>query len=320
MSTPKLKIVEHQPTGLQRLVADYLAHQRSRGLSAQTAALTANVIEHTFLPWCAKEHVVAPEQLTQQVLDRWSAYLLEDHRTPRGKPLARASVRTYLRTLGSFVRWAQEADETTIGSKVKARQPLAEHRLMETLTREEIQHMEDVAGEERDKLMIRLLANTGIRLGELLGLRSADLVEQGRERYIKVRGKGARERLVPLKPELYVRLRKYAERGRPADARAERIFVTTRRSPASGEYEPLAPRSVQNMIKWTAAAAGIERAVHPHLFRHSYATWALRKGMNPLQLQRILGHADLSMISGVYSHLTATDAYTAMLDLMRTED
>jgi integrase/recombinase XerD len=74
------------------------------------------------------------------------------------------------------------------------------------------------------------------------------------------------------------------------------------------------------MIKWHAQAAGIERAVHPHLFRHSYATWALRKGMNPLQLQRILGHADLSMISGVYSHLTATDAYAAMLDLMRADD
>jgi len=42
--------------------------------------------------------------------------------------------------------------------------------------------------------------------------------------------------------------------------------------------------------------------------------------MNPLQLQRILGHADLSMISGVYSHLTATDAYSAMLELMRAED
>jgi integrase/recombinase XerD len=318
MPSPKLKIIEARASALDRLVADYLAHQRGRGLSAHSIALTAAVIEQGFMPWCVKEHVSSPEQLTQQVLDRWGAYLLEDHRTPTGKPLARESVRTYLRTLGSFVRWAQADD--AIGAKVKARQPLAEHRLMETLSREEIQRLEDVAGAERDKLMIRLLADSGIRLGELLGLRAGDLVEQGRERYIKVRGKGARERLVPLQPGLFMRLRKYAERGRPTDTRAERIFVTTRRSPATGEYEPLAPRSVQNMIKWHAQAAGIERAVHPHLFRHSYATWALRKGMNPLQLQRILGHADLSMISGVYSHLTATDAYAAMLDLMRADD
>jgi site-specific recombinase XerD len=317
MASPKLKIVEHRPSALERLVADYLAHQRSRGLSAHTAALTANVIQHTFLPWCQKERVTTPEQLTQPVLDRWATYLLTEHRTPAGKPLARESVRTYLRTLGSFVRWAQETDDA-IGSKLKAHQPVAEHKLLETLTRAEIQKMEDAASVDRDKLMIRLLADTGIRLGELLGLRHGDLVEQGRERYIKVRGKGARERLVPLKPELFIRLRKYADRGRAGTS--ERIFVTTRKSPKTGQLEPLAPRSVQNMVKWTAEAAGIERPVHPHLFRHSYATWALRKGMNPLQLQRILGHADLSMISTVYSHLTASDAYTAMMALMRAED
>jgi len=73
------------------------------------------------------------------------------------------------------------------------------------------------------------------------------------------------------------------------------------------------------MLRFTAEAAGLGRHVHPHLFRHSYATWALRKGMNPLQLQRILGHADLTMISTVYSHLNASDSYTAMLDLLRAE-
>ena len=317
MARPKLKIIEQRPSALALLVADYLAHQRSRGLSAHTAALTAAVIEQGFMPWCQKERITTPEQLTQHVLDRWSAYLLESHRTPAGKPLARESVRTYVRTLGSFIRWCQADD--AIGSKVKAHQPVAEHKLLETLTREEIQKMEDAASTDRDKLIVRVLADTGIRLGELLGLRRGDLVEQGRERYIKVRGKGARERLVPLKPELFVRLRKYADRVRTAGTGA-RIFVTARRSPKTGEYEPLAPRSVQNTIKWVAETAGIERAVHPHLFRHSYATWALRKGMNPLQLQRILGHADLSMISTVYSHLTATDAFTAMMDLLRSEE
>src|SRR5437763_9160783 len=87
VASPKLKIVEHRPSALERLVADYLAHQRSRGLSAHTAALTANVIQHTFLPWCQKERVTTPEQLTQPVLDRWATYLLTEHRTPAGKPL-----------------------------------------------------------------------------------------------------------------------------------------------------------------------------------------------------------------------------------------
>jgi integrase/recombinase XerC len=321
MNKPLQIVKPRATTALETLVADYLAHQRGRGLSPRSMGLTAAVLEKHFLPWTAKERVTTPDQLTQRVLDRWGAYLLEDHRTPAGTALARESVRTYLRTASSFIRWAQGED--MINPKLKARQPVAEHRLLETLTREEITRMEDTAGPERDKIIIRVLANTGIRLGELLGLRLTDLIEQGppskRERYIKVRGKGARERLVPLLPALSQRLRRFAERGRRGAA-GERIFVTNRKSPKTGEYEPLAPRSVQNMIHFTAEEAGIERSVHPHLFRHSYATWALRKGMNPLQLQRILGHADLTMISGVYSHLNESDAYTAMMELMRAED
>jgi integrase/recombinase XerD len=306
MKSKRLTLVAAKPSNaLETLVADYLAHQRGRGLSPRTAALTANILERTFLPWSAESGINAPDQLSQRALDRFSADLLD-------RKLARESVRTYTRTVGTFIRWAQADD--AIAAKLKLHQPEAEHKLVETLTREEITKLEDAAKTERDKLIIRLLADTGIRLGELLGLRAADLIEQGRERYIKVRGKGARERLVPLAPALFQRLRRYAGRDN------ERVFVTNRKSPKTHNFEPLAPRSVQNMIGFTAEAAKIKRNIHPHLFRHSYATWALRKGMNPLQLQRILGDADLTMISTVYSHLTPSDSYTAMLELLRADD
>jgi integrase/recombinase XerD len=278
--------------------------------------LTANVLEAQFLPWSAKEGITQPGQLTQKVIDKWQAYLLEDHRTPAGNKLARESVRTYVRTLGSFIKWAQSED--AVAAKVQARQPKRERRLLETLDRDDINRIENTADSERDKVLVRLLADSGIRLGELLGLRGEDLNEQGRERYIKVRGKGSRDRLVPVKPELFVRLRKLATRGRNGSS-TDRIFVTNRKSARTGQYEPLAPRSVQNMLRFTAEAAGIGRKVHPHLFRHSFATRALRGGMNPLQLQRIMGHADLSMIAGVYSHLTASDSYNAMIELLRKD-
>jgi len=301
----RLKVVKPSPqTAIEILVSDYLAQQRSRGLSPRTTALTANVLERTFLPWCAAEHIQATEQLTQRVLDRFGADLLN-------RDLARESTRTYTRTVGTFVHWAQA--DGAVEAKLRMHQPKPEKKLIETLSREEVTKLEDAAVTERDKVIIRLLADSGVRLGELLGLRSTDLIEQGRERYVKVNGKGARQRLVPVAPALYQRLRRLAARGH------DRIFVTVRRSPRTREYEPLAARSVQNMLRFTAEAAGLGRHVHPHLFRHSYATWALRKGMNPLQLQRILGHADLTMISTVYSHLNASDSYTAMLDLLRAE-
>lgn len=301
---------------IESLAHDYLTHMRARGVSPRTLALTANVFEAQFLPWCIKEQITEPTQLTQQVIDRWSAYLLDEHRTPLGKPLARESVRTYVRTLGSFLRWA-ESEDAVLGGVI-ARQPRPEHRLVETLSRDEIARLEDCAITERDKLIIRVLADTGIRLGELVGLRRADLVEQGRDRFIKVRGKGARDRLVPLAPSLFARLRRYAGRGLRSER--EQIFVTNRRSPRTGQYEPLKARSVQGMLRFVAEAAGLERRVHPHLFRHSFITWALRRNMNPVQLQRIAGHANLAMISGVYSHLNPGDSYTAMMALLRAEE
>jgi integrase/recombinase XerD len=287
-------------TGLEGLVSDYLADMRARGLSPRSTSLTSNVLK-LFLDFAQLPGVTGPEQLDQGLVTAWSTYLLS-------RKLARESVRTYLRTLSTFIRWSQAHE--LIAANVRARQPKAEHRLVETLSRDEIQALEDRAGTERDKLIVRVLADTGIRLGELLGLRAADLVEMGRERYIKVGGKTG-ERLVPLQPSLYMRLRKLAGRG------GERVFVTSRRSPRTGQLEPLRPRSVQNMVAFLAQQAEIGRRVHPHVFRHSYATWALRRGMNPLQLQKILGHRDLTMISRVYSHLAPADSYAAMLELMR---
>src|SRR5207244_1613799 len=78
---------------------------------------------------------------------------------------------------------------------------------LDVLTRDEIERLEDAAPTERDKLIIRLLADTGIRVGELCGLRPEDIVRsQDRRTFLKVRGKGSKERLVPLAPPLVRRL------------------------------------------------------------------------------------------------------------------
>lgn len=306
----RLEVVRGAPNALEQLVEDYLAHLRARGLSPRTSQQAVDVLERQWLAWCRQESIDAPAQLDQRLVERYAATLLDD-----GRQLSRASVRTYLRVLAAFVRWAQA--EEAVGERVKVELPRREDRLVETLERDEIEKLEDHGVSERDRLVIRVLADTGIRLGELLGLRHEDLVEQGRERYLRVRGKGARERLVPVAPALFLRLQRYAQRGGRTTGR---IFLTSRRSARTGEYEPVQPRSIQNALAFAAQAAGITKRVHPHLLRHSYATWALRRGMNPLQLQRILGHADLTMISTTYSHLTASDSYQAMIDLLRSEE
>jgi integrase len=182
------------------------------------------------------------------------------------------------------------------------------------LTREEIERIEDVTPIERDKLIVRLLADTGIREDELVKLGVGDIVEVNRGNYLRIQGKGSRERLVPI-PRLAPRLRVYARHSRPSDIDSDRLFVGLRRR-AHGDFEPLTGRGVRGIIQKLGKQAGIEKRVYPHLLRHSFATWSLQKGMNPVQLMRIMGHSSLTMITNVYAHLSPSDAYDALLRVL----
>jgi len=314
---PKLTVVEpREITALDRLVDDYLASCRARGLSSKTVKFVYGyALKSVFLPFCRREGVKQPDQVTRKVLDRFSTGLL-DNGGARGQ-LSRSSVHSYVRSVNSFLGWATREGE--LGADTKAQLPKVGRRLLEVLSRDEIQAMEDIAKTERDKLIVRVLANTGIRLGELVGLRTSDVLVQGRRHYLRVRGKGDLERLVPISPTLHARLRRFVDRGRPQDVVGDRLFIALRRSP-SGGLEALSASGVEQMIKVVAKDAGIEKRVYPHLLRHSFVTWSLTRGMNPIQLAQIVGHSSLTMIQQVYSHLTPSDAYDAMLKVLTAED
>jgi integrase/recombinase XerD len=79
------------------------------------------------------------------------------------------------------------------------------------------------------------------------------------------------------------------------------------------ELEPLTESGVQQLVRWLGRSAGLDKRVHPHLMRHSFATWALTEGMSAIQLADILGHSGLGMIQRVYAHLSPSDAYAAMV-------
>jgi site-specific recombinase XerD len=135
---------------------------------------------------------------------------------------------------------------------------------------------------------------------------------------LKIRGKGDRERLVPITPSLARRLRKFADKSR-GESTSERMFVGLRRRASNGDYAPLTQSGVQQMISELGSAAGMTRRVHPHLFRHSMATDFLRRGGNPLLLQQILGHSSLAMITQTYSHLTISDAHAELMRILASD-
>ena len=312
---PELTIVETPaPSPLARLVEDFLASKRAGGKSPRTLEAYEYPLRRLLLPFCEREGLTQPAQVDQRGLDRLSAQLLEAGHS--GRPLSRHSVASYARHLNVFLKWARQEGELPSTARMQNVKP--QRRILEVLSREEVEALEDAAETERDKLIIRLLADTGIRLGELLSLRLEDVSRQGRSHYLRVRGKGEAERLVPI-PRLYPRLQRFAERGRPRDAGSERIFLARRRSPG-GDYEPVTKSGVEQMLRLAARKAGIRRRVYPHLLRHSFATWSLRGGMGTLQLMQIMGHTSLDMITNVYSTWCPQDSYDAMLKLLRSAE
>src|SRR5262249_11816506 len=151
-----------------------------------------------------------------------------------------------------------------------------------------------------------------IRVGELVKLRTGYLSSQGRQHYLRVRGKGEG-----------VSCRSRAStRGSAATATAAAEGRRVRRplrgpQAAAGEpggaYELLTDSGVQQLVRNLARMAGIEWRVYPHLLRHSYITWAIRRGMHPMQIRQIVGHESTAMIDRVYTHLVPQDAYAAMV-------
>jgi len=304
-------------TALGRLIEEYLAACRARGLAIRTVreAYRYPLVE-VFLPFCAEEGIEEPGQVTKRMLDRLTTRLLDEG----GKKgaLSKFTVASYVRAINAFLSWARREGEVADG--VKAQAPKLPRRLLDVLSRDEIDKLEDAAKTERDKLIVRVLADAGIRVTELTSLRTTDLLERDRRAYLRVLGKGDKQRDVPIMPQLGRRLRRHVERGRPRGTTSDRIFVGLRRSRRTGDHEPLTRSGVDQLIRLLGEEASLERRVHPHLLRHSFATWALTRGMNPIQLAQIMGHSSLAMIQNVYAHLTPQDVYMALERVNRAGD
>src|SRR5579859_625406 len=140
---PDLTLVQPAPaTALERLVDDYLAHCRARGLSPATVNQAYRYpLRGILLPFCAREGIAEISAINSRSLDRLSSHLLEAGGRD-GRPLARHSVHSYTRAINHFLSWAKAE-----GEKVEARAQLPKlpKKLVDVLAREEIQRMEDAA-------------------------------------------------------------------------------------------------------------------------------------------------------------------------------
>jgi integrase/recombinase XerD len=146
--------------------------------------------------------------------------------------------------------------------------------------------------------LVELLYATGLRVSELVGLKTS-AVEKGRD-LLLVRGKGGRERMVPISPrartalQLWLKLRSGKARLRSDD----RIF------PSHGRAGHLSRQHFALELKGLAARAGLDaELVHPHVLRHAFATHLLNAGADLISVQQMLGHADIATTQ-IYTHVS----------------
>jgi site-specific recombinase XerD len=288
-------------------VADYLAGV-SANLSTATAGQYRFVLEGVFLPWCEQVKITKPAEANDKAMGRYTEHLRAKRN--KGEPLSPYTVRTYIRPVKAFL--------TSAGiPKGRYQQPRKPgKRLRDVLTRQEIQLMEDTATDARDKLIVRVLADTGMRVGELLGLgKDGDTLREDahtKQYWLRVVGKGDKQRDIDIQPALFRRLKDFAQHGSPKDC--ELIFSGKRRR--AGKIVPLTRSGVDQLIRNLAKTAGIEKRVFPHLLRHGYITHMLSKGANLVQLQDQMGHSSLAMISEAYNQMGIKSRYGTLARLL----
>lgn len=188
--------------------------------------------------------------------------------------------------------------------------PRKTQRLPRVLTRQEVARLlREPSGTEplalRDRALLELMYACGLRVSEVTGLETGDVdVDEG---ILCARGKGSKERLVPVGRQAIAALQAYLARGRPAllaGKRESKLFVNRR---GGG----LTRQGLYKIVQGHARGAGLAERMSPHTLRHSFATHLLAGGCDLRSLQEMLGHADLATTQ-VYTHLSAErlkDAY-----------
>lgn len=210
----------------------------------------------------------------------------------------------------------------TKGKEVKTRLlKLKEPRTLPgLLTPEQVQQLIDACNRVRDKFLLCLLYQTGMRIGEVLGLRHEDIRSTGEneihviprlDNFNGARVKSASERVIHVSKTLMGVYADYLIEEYPEDVDSDYVFVNI----WEGERgSPMTYAAVDSLFKRLRKKTEIE--VHPHLFRHTHATELIRSGWDMAHVQKRLGHASVQTTIDTYTHLDDEDLKVAYQDYM----
>ncbi|MFO7996763.1 MAG: tyrosine-type recombinase/integrase [Dehalococcoidia bacterium] len=295
---------------LSELIEYYEVCNRAEGKSHRTIEwYSANL--RRFRSYVTSGHLSESlDTIDKQLLRQYVLYLLkrkrfEDHPNIHcaTEMLSTATVHGHVRTLRAFFSWLVAEGLTEDNIARDLRPPKIAKKAICTLSDEEIVSIVHTLNrssrtEARNLTIFMVLLDTGLRIGELVSLKMQDVhIHEG---YIKVMGKGRKERIVPIGNMAQKALQRYIfrYRNRPAHVGVGNVFL-------SAHGTPLTENSMRLMFARLGQRSGVQR-LHAHLCRHTFATRFLTNGGDVFTLQRILGHSTLEMVRH-YLNLTSND-------------
>ena len=289
---------------LERAIEVYLRHVTiERGLSAHTLDAYRRDLAG-YAGWMADRDVaeldaVSPELVTAFIAERAAA-------DPRPAATSLARLQSSVRGLHRFLvrEGIRDSDPTE-----RLRPPKLPQRLPKALTIAQVEELLDAAGPApgtaeqaeivavRDRALVELLYATGARVSEAVQL---DVDDVAHGDVLRVRGKGAKERIVPVGSYARAALDAYLTRARPELARrgrgTPRLFLGARGG-------PLSRQSAWAVLQTAAERAALDAHVSPHTLRHSFATHLLQGGADVRVVQELLGHSSVATTQ-IYTHVS----------------
>lgn len=244
-----------------------------------------------FAHFILRQWDVAPHKVEEAMIERYMAWLYDRGREKTSQARALSGVK-------SFFNFLMISDKIESSPAEFVLTPKFGRQLPDVLTTPEIDRIIAAVDTStpkglRDCAMLEVLYSCGLRVSELTSLRMQDLFFG--EGYIRVIGKGDKQRLVPISATARDRIQLYLEKRRSARAGEEVVFLNNR----GGQLTRV---MIFTILKEAARRAGITKRISPHTFRHSFATHLIEGGASIRQVQEMLGHESI-LTTEIYTHL-----------------
>ncbi len=272
-------------------VEQFVTHlSRERRMSPHTTLNYRREIE-ALTEWCEQQKIADWSALDEQHIRSFAA-------RSHAAGLAPRSVQRRLSAMRSFFRYLQRERVIKHNPAGDVRAPKARRALPRTVDADQMNRLLEIEGDDalakRDRAVMELFYSSGLRLAELLGLDLHDL--DLADRTVRVTGKGNKVRILPVGRKACEALQAWlAERASLAPPTERAVF-------AGRNGKRLGARTIQKRVANWAIRQGLPVHIHPHLFRHSFASHLLESSQDLRGVQELLGHADIATTQ-VYTHL-----------------